>query len=762
MGQLSEWMSESIWLRIRKLEDSIAGFQKLTTYMKSDSDEWKEWCDAERPELKPLPGYFKSHATTPIQLLQLVRVLRPDRTIAALEAFVIQYLGNPQYIQQPPFDMEAAYQETSASTPMFFVLFPGVDPTSWIETLGKKFEYTYERGNLVNISMGQGQEAAADATLMRFSREGNWVILQNIHLMQSWLPKLERTLELYSVSADQNFRCFLSAEAPTLASLPNLPESLLQSCIKVANEAPTDLKSNLRRAWAQFSAKHIDEAVSAAAMSDYQGCLFALCFFHALVLGRRRFGFQGWSRMYSFNTGDLLICADVLRRYVDSPAGAKTKSLPWDDLRYIFGEIMYGGHITDHWDRITNNAYLSEVFTPEILKGKALVVDFHCLDPANSTYAKYATHIESQLPSEAPTLYGLHTNAEIGYLIDTSNELFQTIAMFTQTTKASNSSTFNDASSSGSNRVLVVVEGLLERMPPEIDLVAAQARASPLLQADQSPFVVVAMQEATRMHALMREIHTTLLDLTKGIHGTLNMTDAMEDLSAALAINQVPGRNVLHLCSWERQAWFSRKPLAGWFSDLLERISFLSAWTSEFRLPYSMWISGLFNPAAFLTAIKQHTARRHGFPLDAMAIETHCTTMATAEQAETYPDMGAFIHGLYLEGARWEPPTKDGEVTSPFSYEVDGIPCGGYLLDPVPKELFPETPVMYARAVLIEDHWDATGVGYFRRKPDIFDCPVYQTTQRGPTYVFLATLHTAVPKSKWTLAGVALVLQKDA
>lgn len=32
--------------------------------------------------------------------------------------------------------------------------------------------------------------------------------------------------------------------------------------------------------------------------------------------------------------------------------------MPWDDLRYIFGEIMYGGHIVEDWDRRLANAYL--------------------------------------------------------------------------------------------------------------------------------------------------------------------------------------------------------------------------------------------------------------------------------------------------------------------------------------------------------------------------------------------------------------------
>ncbi len=52
--------------------------------------------------------------------------------------------------------------------------------------------------------------------------------VQNVHLMQSWLPTLERLLETVVESADADFRCFISAEASPIPTLANCPESLLQ------------------------------------------------------------------------------------------------------------------------------------------------------------------------------------------------------------------------------------------------------------------------------------------------------------------------------------------------------------------------------------------------------------------------------------------------------------------------------------------------------------------------------------------------------
>ncbi len=56
--------------------------------------------------------------------LLLLRAMRPDRLLSALKTFVMTNLGS-EYVQEEPFSMKATYQESSPSTPIFFVLFPG-------------------------------------------------------------------------------------------------------------------------------------------------------------------------------------------------------------------------------------------------------------------------------------------------------------------------------------------------------------------------------------------------------------------------------------------------------------------------------------------------------------------------------------------------------------------------------------------------------------------------------------------------------------
>ena len=51
---------------------------------------------------------------------------------------------------------------------------------------------------------------------------------------------------------------------------------------------------------------------------EFKAILFSLCYFHAVVCERRKFGPQGWNRVYPYNTGDLTISVNVLYNYLES------------------------------------------------------------------------------------------------------------------------------------------------------------------------------------------------------------------------------------------------------------------------------------------------------------------------------------------------------------------------------------------------------------------------------------------------------------
>jgi dynein heavy chain len=44
----------------------------------------------------------------------------------------------------------------------------------------------------------------------------------------------------------------------------------------------------------------------------------------------------------------------------------------------------------------------------------------------------------------------------------------------------------------------------------------------------------------------------------------------------------------------------------------------------------------------------------------------------------------------------------------------------------------------------------------------MYMCPVYKTEFRGPTFVFCANLKTKSAAGRWTLAGVALIMELTA
>ena len=695
--------------------EEVDGFENLFDNILSAAEinYWRRWLKEEKAEVGELPRSVQHY--TNFQKLCLIRAMRPDRMLSAMTNYVLETMGK-KYIESDTFNMNETFKESASSIPIFFVLFPGVDPTQWVEEQGKICNKSIQNGTFINIPMGEGQEEKANKQLKECSEKGNWIMLQNVHLMEKWLKVFENDLEKYSQTAHPDFRCFVSSEPPPLSYIQNVPESVLKVCIKVANEAPQDLQSNLMRAWNKFDQKRLD---SCSKPNEFKSILFGLCFFHSLILGRKKFGPIGWSRNYNFNEGDLTICADVLNNYLE-----KYEKVPYEDLRYLYGEIMYGGHITDYWDRRTNNSYLKILIKPELLAGFNLAPNFKSPDPARFDYDGYKKYIEDKLPVESPILFYLHSNAEIIYLTSQGEFLFSSVFEI-----QGGSSTSSDKSS-GAVSINEIIKNFMDKLRNCVPFNLAQIKTK---TKKLEPYDIVALQECEKLNYIFSSLLQSLEDLEKGLNGELNMTDAMEVLSKFLVFNKVPE-------IWATAAGYpSQKSLGFWVDDLIKRHEQMIDWSATLTLPLVINLSLLCNPMSFVTAIKQVTARAKGYSLDELTIMTEVTNYTSEDMIKEYPASGVYVTGMFLQGAKWE--EGDGDVP-------------GFLTDMLPKELDPKIPIMNIFSL---PNSEKSIVGYY-------ECPVYYTTVRGATYIFTAYLRMESEETdpnKWVLAGVSIILCTD-
>lgn len=144
------------FLGLERLGDDDVSFREIGTKFVMFAEEWAEWHQSACPEEEALPGDFATAGH--IQTLCIIRVLRPDRITFALRKFVSEFLGN-NFVSQPSFSMQSVYEDSSASTPILFLLFPGVDPNPWVEGLGREMGITTDNELLSNTSMGKEQRS---------------------------------------------------------------------------------------------------------------------------------------------------------------------------------------------------------------------------------------------------------------------------------------------------------------------------------------------------------------------------------------------------------------------------------------------------------------------------------------------------------------------------------------------------------------------------------------------------------------------------
>uniref|UniRef100_A0A803TCL5 Dynein axonemal heavy chain 3 n=1 Tax=Anolis carolinensis TaxID=28377 RepID=A0A803TCL5_ANOCA len=696
-----EWLTDKSWAEIVRAS-GLENLHGLMDHFEANIWSWKMIYDSAKPHEELFPGEW--NLSTGLDRMVILRCLRPDKIIPATQRFITENMGRT-YIEPPTFDLAGSYNDSNCCAPLIFILSPGADPMAGL----LKFAEDLGMESIQTISLGQGQGPFAAKMINKAIVDGTWVVLQNCHLATSWMPALEKICEEVIVpeTTHVKFRLWLT-------SYPSekFPVSILQNGIKMTNEPPKGLRANLLRSYLNDPISDATFFNSCEKTEIWQKLLFGLCFFHALVQERRNYGPLGWNIPYEFNESDLRISMRQIQMFLN-----EYEETPFEALTYLTGECNYGGRVTDDKDRRLLLSLLSIVYCKELETEEyyRLSRSGEYYIPPCGSYQSYIDYLKSLPITTNPDVFGLHENADITKDNQETNLLFNGI-LLTLPRQA------------GGETVEELAKDILSKLPPDFDLESVMEKYPVLYEESMN---TVLRQELIRFNRLTEVVRSSLINLGKAIKGLVLMSSELEDVFNSMLVGKVPAL-------WAAKSYPSLKPLGSYVSDLITRLMFFQEWIKK-GAPNVFWISGFYFTQSFLTGVSQNYARKYTIPIDHIGFEFE--VMNQENYIEQIPADGAYVKGLFLEGARWNRKIKQIDESNP-------------------KILYDSLPII----------WLKPGESSKFLHERIYLCPVYKTSARRGTlsttghstnYVLSIELPSELPQKHWINRGVAALCQLD-
>jgi len=654
----------------------------------------------------------------------LLKVFREEKLVFACQKYVSDNLGK-EFAKSPQIKMADIYADSDPLTPVIFILSTGADPTDMFYTFTKSMKMDTM---MQVVALGQGQGPRAQAAIEYATKMGTWVMLQNCHLGKSWLPTLEGIVDDFKniENLHKLFRLFLTSMPAKYFPVP-----ILQNGIKLTTEPPKGIRQNMYGTLSSLDDwSEGYEDIEKRVIVPWKKLSFTLCFFHACLQERRKFGALGFNIPYEFNNTDLDASIKILKMFL-----TENSYVPYDAIQFIVGQISYGGRVTDDWDRRCVTVALLQLVTPEVLKdGHKFSQSGVYYPPPIGSLDQFKEYVESLPLADECEAFGMHDNANISCQQRDTNILLADCVQLQPRVGGS------EGGKSPDEVVTELAQEIETKLPRDLDLEEAGDKTFVMIGELMDSLSIVLKQEMIRYNKLLGVMRKVLRDMQMAIRGETLMSDTLDSVYFCLTNNLVPP-------VFANAAYASLKPLASWVKDLEAKLVFMREWLLHGK-PKVFWLAGLFFPQGFTTGVLQNHARKYKLPIDKINFGFVVLKEFGLENVQSSPEDGAYVSGIYMDGAVW-----DAEKRT--------------MVDPAPRQLFSTLPNIH----FVPEIKNANPFGPSEIAPEgVYELPVYKTSVRagqlsttGMSTNFIIAVELPSDRSYefWVLRGIAGLSQLD-
>jgi dynein heavy chain len=619
----SVWLSAQKWTSIANLSQH-PDFDSLCSGMEQSSEAWANWYQSTEPERLPLPGEWENKCND-VQRLVLINSFRPDRLVFAINIFIGHHFGS-KIAALPSFDIELSTLYSSTAMPIILSVAPGTYPLTYIRAFASK-KGCADKVSVIALQAHQRDRIAP--LIQKGSEQGSWLIFENADFCDGFYNEIEIALVIVqSKKPHSDFRCWI---VHSLQSV-KISSNLLQHCSKVTLEPPNGLKANLDLLYSGFSDSQLDGAKKTG---KYKKLLFALSYFHSVLIEREKYKPQESLRRNEFTQSDFDMGHSILISMLEN-----NDDFSWDSFCSTISERVYGSRVINAADQKFISSVACGILVPEVVTSanfrlSSLPTYFV---PDDGALLSYKDYISSLPRVQLPAAVFSQASSETRYYAALSDAFKQGFILSTYSSSSNHMRIPNSNLASSDTGMIDVLTRHIQAVPTSINVHSLlESKATEL----SHPLVRVLLQEVDTFNScckqLRADIHETLLVLKGQIPCSFEVSSLLSDLS----YDRTPA-------CWS-SFYPSSKPSSSWIQDMPRRHSQLLQWAST-SLPVVWWIGGLAYPKAFLAAQAQLGSRSSSVAIEVLSWEFSSVSQEDHEIVHG-PKEGFYCKGIFLDGA---------------------------------------------------------------------------------------------------------------